>query len=104
MLQKRFSYRHLLLKQLFPNLVQWSRQQGHLSSKMLLQRDPPVLNCGFQLTQVDLCNGCETFVMAALCNRAGHYIFALWFLSSIYVASFFPCLISAAAGWMSTIL
>ena len=22
------------------------------------------------------------FVMAALCNRAGHYIFALWFLSS----------------------
>jgi len=25
------------------------------------------------------------FVMAALCNRAGHYIFALWFLSSIYL-------------------
>jgi len=21
------------------------------------------------------------FIMAALCNRAGHYIFALWFLS-----------------------
>jgi len=21
-------------------------------------------------------------IMAALCNRAGHYIFALWFLSS----------------------
>jgi len=39
--------------------------------------------------------------MAALCNR-GHYIFALWFLSSIYL--FFPRLISAAAGWMSTIL
>jgi len=43
--------------------------------------------------------------MAALCNRAGHYIFALWFLSSIfYLSSFFPRLISAAAGWMSTIL
>jgi len=35
--------------------------------------------------------------MAALCNRAGHYIFALWFL-------FFPRLISATADWMSTIL
>jgi len=26
-------------------------------------------------------------IMAALCNRAGHYIFALWFLSSIYLFS-----------------
>ena len=26
-------------------------------------------------------------VMAALCNRAGHYIFALWFLSSIFFYS-----------------
>ena len=43
-------------------------------------------------------------VMAAICNRAGHYIFALWFLSSIFYLSFFPRLISAAAGWMSTIL
>jgi len=39
-------------------------------------------------------------LMAALCNRADHYIFALWFLSSI----FFPRLISAATDWMSTIL
>jgi len=28
------------------------------------------------------------FVMAALCDRAGHYIFALWFVSSF--SSFFP--------------
>ena len=30
-------------------------------------------------------------LMAALCNRAGHYIFALWFLSSIFylLSSFF---------------
>jgi len=41
--------------------------------------------------------------MAALCNRAGHYIFALWFLSSFFFL-FFPRLISAAADWMSTIL
>ena len=27
------------------------------------------------------------FVMAALCNRAGHYIFALWFLLSFYLFS-----------------
>jgi len=38
--------------------------------------------------------------MAALCSRCGHYIFALWFLSS----SFFRRLISAVAEWMSTIL
>jgi len=36
--------------------------------------------------------------MVALCNRADHYIFALWFLS------FFFCLMSAAADWMSAIL
>jgi len=35
-----------------------------------------------------------------LCNRAGHYIFALRFL----LLSFFPRLISAVADWMSTIL
>jgi len=40
-------------------------------------------------------------VLAALCSRCGHYIFALWFLSSIFL---FPRLISAAADWMSTIL
>jgi len=26
----------------------------------------------------------KLFIMAALCNRAGHYIFALWFLSSSF--------------------
>ena len=35
-------------------------------------------------------------LMAALWNRAGHYIFMLWFLSSpIYL---FPCLISAVGN------
>jgi len=28
------------------------------------------------------------FVMAALCNRAGHYVFALWFLSSFFLLFF----------------
>jgi len=44
-----------------------------------------------------------TLVMAALWNRSGHYIFALWFLS-ICLSFFFPRLISVAADWMSTIL
>ena len=26
----------------------------------------------------------EQVIMVALCNKAGHYIFALWFLSSIF--------------------
>jgi len=38
--------------------------------------------------------------MVALCNRAAHYIFAMWFL----LLSFFPHLILAAVDWMSTIL
>jgi len=42
-------------------------------------------------------------VMAALWNRAGHYIMALWFLSSFFLL-FFPRLIPAVADWMSTIL
>jgi len=42
--------------------------------------------------------------MAALWNRAGHYIFALWFLLLSSSSFFFPCLISAAADWVSTIL
>jgi len=43
-------------------------------------------------------------VMAALCNRAGHYIFALWLVSIFFFLLLFPRLISAAADWMSTIL
>jgi len=72
----------------------------------------------------------DYIIMVAVCNRADHYIFALWFqyaffylllmaalcnrgaiiflpcdfyLSSIFFL-FFPRLISAAADWMSTIL
>jgi len=42
-----------------------------------------------------------TVVMAALWNKAGHYIFALWFL---LLSSFFPRLILAVTEKMSTIL
>ena len=38
-------------------------------------------------------------IMVALCNRADHYIFILFLLSS-----FFPRLISAVGDWMLTIL
>jgi len=45
------------------------------------------------------------FFMAALCNR-GAIIFLPcdFYLSIFYLLLFFPRLISAAAGWMSTIL
>ena len=46
----------------------------------------------------------NTLFMVALWNRAGHYIFALWFLLSVYLLSFFPRLISAVADWMSVAL
>jgi len=42
-------------------------------------------------------------IMVALCNRADHYIFMLWFVL-LLLSFFFPCLISAAADWMSAIL
>jgi len=41
-------------------------------------------------------------IMVALCNRADHYIFALWFLS--FFLLFFPRLISAVGDWISAIL
>ena len=43
----------------------------------------------------------SSFIMAALWNRAGHYIFAV---VSFYLSFFFPRLISAVTDWMSTIL
>jgi len=46
----------------------------------------------------------QFLVMAALWNRAGHYMFALWFLSSMFLSFSFPRQISAVADWMSTIL
>jgi len=41
-----------------------------------------------------------SMIMVALWNRADHYIFALWFLLSLYL-SFFRRLILAVADWMS---
>ena len=32
---------------------------------------------------------CVLLFMAAVCNRAGHFIFALWCLSSFFFLSFF---------------
>ena len=46
----------------------------------------------------------DIIFMAAPSNRAGHYIFALWFFLYHSSSSFFPRLISAVPNWMSTIL
>jgi len=45
---------------------------------------------------------CYTFIMVALCSRADHYIFILWFLLAFYLL-FLHRLISAVAEWMSAI-
>ena len=45
----------------------------------------------------------QRLFMVALCNRADHYIFMLWFVLLLLLL-FFPRLISAAADWMSAIL
>ena len=42
----------------------------------------------------------NSYILAALSNRAGHYIFALWFLLLSSSSSFFCRLISAVAEWM----
>ena len=64
---------------------------------------------------------CDCIVMVALCNRADRYIFIVFmaalcnrgaiiflpcdfYLSSFFLSSFFPRLISAAGDWISTIL
>ena len=41
-------------------------------------QQPAFISCYCMLGQIPQK---RTFIMAALCNRAGHYIFALWFLS-----------------------
>jgi len=80
-----------------------------------------LLQCGFAALCIFCCfaliilntsafsnQSCITTMLfiAALWNRAGHYIFILWFLLSFFFLSFFffPRLISAVADWMSTIL
>jgi len=47
---------------------------------------------------------CGFFFMVALCNRADHYIFILWFLLLLSSFFLFPRLIAAVGDWMSTIL
>ena len=46
---------------------------------------------------------CMWLIMVALCNRADHYIFMLWFVFLLLLL-FSPRLISAAADSMSAIL
>jgi len=41
-------------------------QQGHAGSKTLLQQNPPVLNWGCRLIQVNMYNGCKTVVLVVV--------------------------------------
>ena len=45
--------------------------------------------CYVSITSLSLSKICAFLFMAALCNRAGHYIFVLWFLLSSVFLSFF---------------
>ena len=78
----------------------WGAHWRHLKNT----KEPSVCGGDAALCQITLTSlvvvVVVVVVMAALCNRAGHYIFALWFLLSIL----FPHLISAVADWMSTVL
>jgi len=49
----------------------------------------PKINCQMKKLPCKPPAPAEHFVMAALCNTAGQYIFALWFLSSIFFFFFF---------------
>jgi len=64
--------------------------QPKLVSLVWLYDDGSTINIGFSI------------VMVALCNRADHYIFMLWFVLSFFF--FFPRLISAVGDWTFTIL
>jgi len=63
--------------------------------------------CFRVVLSVNKSNASCALIMATLCNKAGHYIFALWFFLLLYSSSFFLfflCLTSAVRDWMSTIL
>jgi len=47
-----------------------------------------------------LSSSITTLIMVDVWNRVDHYIFALWFLLSFFLLSFFPRLISAVVDWI----
>ena len=91
-------------------LVFWCRksrktQHGLLRTKALMQLGYFTISDFRQISRYNSQTVEDRrIVMAALWNRAGHYIFALWFLSSSSSSFFFPRLMSAVGDWMSTIL
>ena len=87
------------------SISRWAMRHGYgqymaLATALSALRRP--LLFAQTLVSAILCSICmSVFIMVVLCNRADHYIFALWFLSSSII---FPRLISAVGDWMSTIL
>jgi len=68
-----------------------------LLKRQLVRAEQKKLQLTAKITGVVECEVCPAvtwllfnrFFMAALWNRAGHYIFMLWFLSSVYLLLFF---------------
>ena len=93
-----------------PNRTDSHHQLMHVQTSSVVTFHDGSPRYGRQASTLQEISGCKLFlqfqglrlIMAALWNRAGHYIFVLWFLLSS--SFFFPRLFSAVAYWMSTIL
>ena len=79
----------------------------HVMGQIRTQAIGELLTVTHQVALLNCASGTKSaiincFVMADLCNRTGHYIFALWFLSFFLSSSsyFFPRLSSAATDWI----
>jgi len=67
-------------------------QQVHVNSKMLLQQNPPVLNCGCWLTQVALYNGHKTAVVIVISfSRQRKRVVVIQNLSRVYGCGHLSC-------------
>jgi len=85
--------------------IMWPFQHATIKTKVVVRPRTLLQALQTAIQKHGISNVVATYsskiVMAALWNRAGHYIFVMWFLSSFF---FIPRLISVVADWMSTIL
>jgi len=86
---------------LFGLCLLWSRLPSSATAELLLHSSRQTV----RILYSDILDPYNDVVyMATLCNRAGHFIFVLWFFFLLLSSSFYPRLILAVADWMSTIL
>ena len=106
----RLRQMELLAKPVYDLVLKITQRSAHAQNHVSVQRCRKSFTTivlgdnDFPLTGSNFGNlmAFRAIFMVALCNRADHYIFVLWFV--VLLLSFFPRLISAAVDWMSTIL